>query len=308
MQDFHIIKRKAVDHPPAFAHGPITPLFPDAKVHSLYYVRGRVYFGRFPFNRNMTINIHPITRDITIINSVRLSEPALKELESMGQIKHIIRLCAYHGMDDAFYIFRYQAKYWALKGMSFPPGLEGADYYMSESPDSTNPSLPIYPSASIFIFRHLLPHLHEANLIIHYSLSSSSSSSPDEKTTNILISGDSVQNYHYGYDPHTSILISIGLPFTSFRGTCIGPAWFNEAFKKATPSERREEFDRLLAFHCNHLIPPHGYPRLDDVDPALRKAVDKILTPSSKLDLIVPIALLGMAAYGISYFWKKYRS
>jgi len=307
MSDFHVIKRKATDHPAALPHGPITPLFPNSQTQTVYIVRGCVKFGRFSFTRNMTINIHPITREITLINSVRLSETSLKELESMGQIKHVIRLCCFHGMDDSFYTIRYQAKLWALKGMSFPSGLE-PDYYMSDLPNSSMPPLPIYPSGSIFTFHHVEPHLPEANLIIHHSLSSSeSSSSSEQKTnkTNILISGDSIQNYHYGYDPQTSLFLSLTMPLAGFAGTCVGPAWFTTALKSAKPSQRREDFDRLLAFRCDHLVPPHGFPLLDTADAAVQKAVNKILTPRSTTNKVILAATAVLVGYGAYYFWRN---
>lgn len=49
--------------------------------------------------------------ELALINTVRLNEKALKELDKLGTVKQIIRIGAFHGRDDAFYLDRYHADF-----------------------------------------------------------------------------------------------------------------------------------------------------------------------------------------------------
>ena len=55
--------------------------------------------------------------ELSLINTVRLNEEGLAVLDALGTVKNVIRIGAFHGRDDGFYLERYQAKLWALKGM-----------------------------------------------------------------------------------------------------------------------------------------------------------------------------------------------
>ena len=100
-------------HPQALAHGSINEVFDD-----VFFVSGTMETVLmeldWKFSRNMTI-----VRDgsrLIIINSIRLNEQALAELDQLGQVTDVIRLGALHGRDDAFYVERYRAQYWAMPG------------------------------------------------------------------------------------------------------------------------------------------------------------------------------------------------
>lgn len=97
------------EFPAALKHGEIRELFPD-----IFFVTGTMTIAGKPmsFSRNMTI-----VREngvLTLINSVRLDERGLQALDALGRVANIIRLAGFHGLDDAFYKDRYDAKAWAV--------------------------------------------------------------------------------------------------------------------------------------------------------------------------------------------------
>jgi hypothetical protein len=61
--------------------------------------------------------------DLTIINSIRLSDAGAQQLESLGAIRHVVRLGAFHGLDDPYYLKRYAPTFWRAAGLKAPPGL-----------------------------------------------------------------------------------------------------------------------------------------------------------------------------------------
>lgn len=102
--------------PSATSHGSIRQIF-----ENIFVVQGSVVMGPgIQISRSMTVVRQ--NNSLTLISAIRLNEEGLKQLESLGEIKHVIRLGAYHlghmnGMDDEFYLNRYGAKLWLLPGM-----------------------------------------------------------------------------------------------------------------------------------------------------------------------------------------------
>ncbi len=98
--------------PEAQPHGDISEPFPD-----IFFVTGSASLPlKVPmrFSRNMTIIRQG--EELILTNSVRLNNAGLKLLEDLGDVKHIIRLAGFHGMDDPFYKARYGAKVWSVDG------------------------------------------------------------------------------------------------------------------------------------------------------------------------------------------------
>jgi hypothetical protein len=54
---------------------------------------------------------------LSLINTVRLDDAGLAVLDRLGKVTNVVRIGAFHGRDDAFYLDRYGAKLWALPGM-----------------------------------------------------------------------------------------------------------------------------------------------------------------------------------------------
>ena len=95
---------------------PVTPHSAPLEIApNLFVVYGSVRINPLVrFTRNMAI-----IRDngeLTLINAVRMDEAGLQALESLGEVKHVLRLGSLHGMDDTFYTNRYNATFWSFTG------------------------------------------------------------------------------------------------------------------------------------------------------------------------------------------------
>ena len=91
---------------PAWPHGEIKQIFDD-----IFFVSGTnktMHEGvELHHSRNMVI-----VREegkLSLINSVRLTDTGLITLDQLGQVDKVIRIGAFHGRDDAFYVNKYQA-------------------------------------------------------------------------------------------------------------------------------------------------------------------------------------------------------
>src|SRR5690242_10374266 len=98
--------------PAALPHGELRAILPD-----LYFVTGTLALPGFVpmrFSRNMTV-VREGER-LIVINSVRLDDAGLAELDKLGKVTDVVRLAGNHGMDDPFYKQRYGAKVWVVRG------------------------------------------------------------------------------------------------------------------------------------------------------------------------------------------------
>lgn len=106
---------------PAMPHGAIQEVFPN-----VFFVTGTMrgeFFGApWQFSRNMTIVREG--RELTLINTVRLDDAGLATLEALGKVKNVVRIGDMHGVDDAFYVDRYKAAFWAMPKMGVSDGLK----------------------------------------------------------------------------------------------------------------------------------------------------------------------------------------
>jgi hypothetical protein len=218
--------------PPALQHGTIEEVFP-----SIFFVSGAmetVLQGiDWKFSRNMTI-----VRDgdcLIIINSVRLSDDGLAELDQLGRVTDVIRLGSLHGRDDPFYVDRYAAEYWAMPGMEHESGLKA-----TRSLDVDTP-LPI-SDASLFSF----DTTQIAEGILHI-----------DRAGGVLIACDALQNWQkpdqFFSDSSTELMQSMGF----FTPANLGPVWV----QRAEPAG--EDFARLKTLSFKHALCGHGDPLCD---------------------------------------------
>jgi hypothetical protein len=220
------------EFPRAEPHGPLQELFPD-----VFFVTGTmstVFDGvGWQFSRNMTV-----VRDngaLTLINSVRLDDEHLENLESLGEVKNVVRIGSMHGIDDAFYLDRYKPTYWAVPGMSHPAGLV-ADRDLA--PDAEPP----FEGCSVFIFETTT--FPEAILIA-------------DRAGGIAIASDALQNWtapNAFFSGETEERMrSAGF----FKKANVGPAWMQLAQPAA------EDFARLQEHAYRHALCGHGDPLRD---------------------------------------------
>ncbi len=213
-------------YPPAFPHDPIVSIFDN-----IFLVRGSIRVGPgMRMSRNMVI-----VRDgevLTLINPVRLSEAELLKLERLGWVHHVMRLGDFHGLDDRFYIDRYNAEFWCQPGQTT---------YRIPAPDHLIDAdvLPPFPEAEFFVFS--AAQYPEAALLL--------------KNQKLLVTTDSIQ-----YWPdwlYTSLFTRLVLRLMGFRRTLlIGGPWL----KRVTPkgASLLPDFERLLALDFDHLVAAHG--------------------------------------------------
>jgi len=222
-------------YPGALAHGAIEEVFQD-----VFFVTGAMETVLmdldWQFSRNMTI-----VRDgerLILINSIRLSDEGLNELDNLGRVTDVIRLGALHGRDDAFYVDRYQAQFWTM------PGIE--THQLQANDLSRAAELPI-GDASIFEFD--TTQIPEG--ILHL-----------ERDGGILVACDALQNW-LSPDEHfceASRERMEGMGF--FTPANVGPVWM----QAAEPAP--EDFARLKQLSFKHALCGHGAPLRDEAHEA----------------------------------------
>lgn len=244
MSDISLQSIMPSELPNALAHGKIEKL-----IENVYFVLGTnivMHDGR-RIQTSRTMTIIKENETLTLINSIRLNDISLHDLEKLGKIKNIIRLGAFHGRDDAFYQKTYQAKLWAFSQMDFNHG-EVLDYDLSKS-------LPL-SHAKIFIFKST--KFIEALLLI-------------KKSASILVSCDSIKNWQMKdqyFSDETFEMIKTA-------GSC-GPAKIDKTWLDAMhPS--REELKAIGNLDFSILISAHGLPLIHNAKQTVLSSVDDVI-------------------------------
>lgn len=187
--------------------------------------------------------------ELTVISPVRLSDHGEKELRGLGIVRHVVKIGYFHGLDDAYFIDRFDASYWAL-----------ANGTREQDPDVDNElkreHLPIR-DAELFEFQDTI-HKEAAILI--------------PSKGGLLITCDSVQ--HWQNTAGCSPLAKLAVHKIGFRRrpAQIGPPWM----KKMTPkgSTLQRDYERLLQLKFTHLIGAHGQPLIHNAKSALSETID----------------------------------
>ncbi|HBN21849.1 MAG TPA: hypothetical protein DD412_01250 [Holosporales bacterium] len=232
---------KQIQFTPAWPHGEIREIFKD-----IFFVTGtnKIHHegANIQTSRNMIIVRN--ASDLTLINTVRLSEDGLKQLNTLGDVAHIVRIGAFHGRDDAFYRNHYpNSQLWALKDMAYDSGLK-ADREIT--PEGNMP----FPNLSLFAFE--TSALSEG--ILHI-----------DQDGGILISCDSIQNIT-STDEFYNVETAKSFEDQGFvKAANITPIWLG-----ATHTSKAD-FTRLLkTLDFKHLLTAHG-------EPLLKVAHEKVL-------------------------------
>jgi hypothetical protein len=233
-------------YPPASAHDPIRELWPN-----IYWVHGSINVGpAMQMNRNMLI-IKQGT-ELTLINPLRLHNDELQKLDELGQVKHLIRLGDFHGLDDAFYLARYHPAFYCQDGQSSYPT----------------------PAQAIIINALSQPPVADAEYFIF-----ASAKYPEAalwlKQQRLLITTDSVQ---YLADwSYTSKLTRVVLWLMGFKlGLQIGRPWLKRV--KHNHEGMRADFAKLLTLDFDSLIAAHGSLLRENAKTLLANEVAKIFS------------------------------
>jgi len=192
-------------------------------------------------SRSMTIYKNPRNRELTLINSMRLSKEGLDELQKLGTITNVIRVGGFHGRDDLFYQREFKAKVFAIQGQTYSRAMEAPtnadDGYMK--PDvwvSQATHLPI-ANCKLKIFSSSTPP--EAALLIN-------------EHDGILVTADSLQNTP---KPDKFVNFPMKLMMRKFgfwAAHNVGPGWVQFA------KPRAGDIRSVLELDFDHVLPGHG--------------------------------------------------
>ena len=223
--------------PPALPHGAIRAVFAP----SVFFVTGtaRLGFG-VECSRNMVI-LRNKQGLLCLINTVRLDERGLRELEKLGRVAHVLRIGSFHSSDDLFYQQRYEANLGGLANHTSRFG-ERFDFRLQERLDDA-----VFPGARVFHFQ--AAERSEAVILL--------------EKYECLITCDSVQNWSDFDDGFFSILGRVAARVSGLKGKCsLGVRWLAK-----TPSSSLEalrlEHHTLAQLPWRHLLPAHGYAVVD---------------------------------------------
>lgn len=231
------------EFPEQLPHGDIIEIFPE-----VFYVKGQIKISAnettIRTTRSMTIVRNGT--DLTIINSLRLDEGGLAELDQIGVVKNVVRIGSSHGRDDAFYSSLYDAPVWAPANFTFS---RPAKLQKTLQAGNTGP----ITDASVFLFE--TTSTSEAVICLH-------------RHGGILMTADSFLNMvepdEFTDDQSTALLREAGF----FGPAVIGPGW------RSREKPAKSDYDRLLELPFRHLIPGHGVPILHSAKETLKQAVE----------------------------------
>ncbi len=220
------------------------------KIHSdLFMVRGSI--GMKPLMR-ITRNMAIIRSgaELTLVNPIRVNQEVENSILELGNITHIMRLGAFHGVDDCYYVEKFGANMWAQLG--------GTTYSEPEVTHvlSEGCELPFKNAELIEFDGSIQP---ESVLLV-------------SEGNGLLLTCDAIQNYgDYSYN---SFLAKLMMPFIGFpRKTLVGPIWL----KYMTPESKSLEpqFRKLLNLPFDSLLAAHGTLLTSGAHQAVRDAIDR---------------------------------
>jgi hypothetical protein len=229
---------------PAWPHGELKEVFPN-----IFFVMGTnitTHEGvELQHSCNMVVAKH--ANELTLINTVRLNDKGLIALDNLGQVKNVVRIGAFHGRHDAFYLDTYSAKLWALKGMKHENG-KFTDIELM--PDGKMP----FPHCSLFVFE---TSAHPEG-ILHLN-----------QEGGILITCDSVKNWtivdEYFSEQTGKLYENLGF---------LGSATISKIWQQAC-NIQAQDVARLKSLTFRHLLSAHGEPLTNDAYEKLTSTIQQ---------------------------------
>lgn len=238
---------------PASPHGALEELF-----DGIWYVRGGITMPmRIPMKMGRSMTVVRSADGLVLFNSMRLSEPGLRALEALGEVKHVLRLAGFHGRDDGFYRERYGAKVYAIQGQRYFRGM-----------DAHKKGTPAFMEADEWLREGSALPIADAKLKVF-----SSSNPPEavcllERESGILIVGDSLQHTPKPDEFYNWPAKLMMKRFGFFKPYNVGPGWLQ--FAKPTAADVRS----LLELEFAHVLPAHGSPVLGEAKSKYRPAIE----------------------------------
>lgn len=233
------------EYSPVWPHGALQEAFPG-----VFFVVGtnRTQHAGMQIQTSRTMVVLREDKALTLLNTVRLDEEGLRDLESLGEVKDVVRLGAFHGRDDPFYRDRYGAALWAL------PGAEHAD---GRGPDRVLAPGGELPARGGEVFVFSSARSPEAAVLLR-------------REGGILITCDAVQSW-----ARVDELFSAECGALFAAQGLIRPANIPSTWRLACEPSA-DDFRRLLALPFRHLISAHGEPLRDEAHALLLARTNEV--------------------------------
>jgi hypothetical protein len=220
-----------MDNETALPHGQLQELF-----RNVFFVTGTMRTillgGPWHFSRNMVVIRNG--QELTLINSVRLDESGLLQLESLGTIANVVRIGSLHGIDDRFYLDRYAATLWCPEGFA-----------LGDPPIAHTPLIPggQTPFSNCKVFKFETTKLPES--ILHI-----------DQEGGILVAADALQNWESPDEFFSPESVEQMKMMNFFQRANFGPLWMQ------LNQPGKEDFEKLLQLPFRHVLCGHGSPLL----------------------------------------------
>ncbi|MBS0286923.1 MAG: hypothetical protein JSR17_06485 [Proteobacteria bacterium] len=230
---------------PSWPHSDIKQIFPN-----VFMVTGTniTQFAGSDLQHSRNMIIVRQNGELSLINTVRLTPQGLNALEALGKITNVIRIGAFHGRDDAFYLDRYKATLWALPGMVHENN-KTTDIELTEQGQMP------FAKCSLFVFE---TSVHKEGCLLL------------DQEGGILITCDSIKNWvdadEFFSDESAKLYASQGF----FGQATISTVWLDACQVKQT------DFERLLKLKFHHLLSAHGEPLLNQAQEKLKETISTI--------------------------------
>lgn len=230
------------EYSPVWPHGALQIAFPE-----VFYVVGtnRTHHAGVDIQTSRTMTVVREGEALTLLNTVRLDDAGLAALEALGQVRHVVRLGAFHGRDDPFYCDRYGATLWALPAATHADGRATAQPLTPGGP---------FPLADGRVFEFTSARFPEAAVLL-------------VREGGILVTCDAIQNWtevDRFFSPECGEMFAA----QGFIRPANIPATWRHACQ---PSP--DDFARLLALPFRHLISAHGEPLRDEAHARIAASV-----------------------------------
>ncbi|MEM9074622.1 MAG: hypothetical protein AAGE52_39370 [Myxococcota bacterium] len=226
--------------PEATGHGSFEEIFPNVFAVWSHFTMAPT----IRITRNMIVVREG--EDLTLINGVRLSARGEEELAGLGKVKHLVRIGAFHGIDEPYLLDRYKPTYWKQDGQR---GRIEADQTLAGG------NCPI--DASVIELQNT--RKPEAALLL-----------PIEG--GLMVTCDAIQNIVD--TQHCSAVAKVVTRTLGF----VQPAGIAKTWRKAMTKDAplQDDFRRLYDQDFRHLITGHGAANRDSAKADLRGSIKRV--------------------------------
>ena len=211
-------------------HGDIKEVF-----NNIFMVTGtnRIHHDGVDIQVSRNMIIVREKNELSLINTVRLSDEGLASLNKLGKVTNAVRIGAFHGYDDEFYLDHYHAKLWAVKNMVHQSGK------ITDNELTVGGPMP-FSRCTLFNFETTVHP--EAILILKIA----------EGT--LLITCDSIQNWTHADEFFSESSAKMFQEQGLIKTANIPDTWLGAC------QPDMSELIKLKALPCDHLLSAHGEP------------------------------------------------